>query len=162
MFYPELKGRPLQAYRNLVNKLKAIARTEAVTDIVTRPLRPEDVGMPNPEWRWTATAAAGWATLIDAQEIADKRFVGIYGVRNAEAAGTITELRIKAQGEIVKYWPIQEITYFENQTGFADDPVIIKQNTSITLESWQRTSSTLTAFELVGVVVEKRGLLINP
>jgi len=162
-----LKGNALLAYRDLVNKLVAKALKETGlprSEIVVRPMRPDDLGRTNPEWYFDTepASAAAWNTLISQYTIADNRWIGIYGVYNNEGASECEELKITREGKVVRYWPIAQIKYFENKTGFADDPITVDQNTKITVELRLRSTSTLTDFSLLGVVVEKKGLLIYP
>jgi len=165
VLYPELKGNALAAYRDLVTKIENTAMTELALpkeEIVTRPMRPEDIGLVNPEWYFPNVAATAWTDIVSAKRIADSRFVGIYGVYNNEGASDACELRFTREGRVCRYWPIQFIRNFESNVGFADDPISIDQNTTITVSLWARNASTVTELALLGVVAEKRGLLTNP
>lgn len=182
MFYPELKGPALDAYRQMVAKLKDKAMQELALgpeDIVTRDLRPADIGgdASTPDYRVGLTALT-WTTIVNAASIADGRFVGINGVSmttNSTAIPTlgaggdatnivpnVEQLRITRKGSVARYWNLKPIGGFENLTGWADDPITIDQNTTITVEGLSRLASSITGFSLIGAVVEKRGILINP
>lgn len=172
MFYPELTGDALAAYNEMRNKLVQKAARELLgiswvpgmpipEQLVVRPLRPEDLGLTNPEW-YFASISTGWNNLVDSKTIADNRFVGIYGVYLNEDAGELEELKITREGTDTRYWPIAQIRYFESDTGYADDPVTIDQNTTVTIQGYVASASTITGFALLGLVAEKKGLLINP
>lgn len=173
-WYPELKGPALDAYRQMVANLYARAQKElglSPDDLVIRDLRPEDIGASSADFR-VGTANADWATLIDNKTIGDNRFVGIYGVVLADTGGTdafglpneppISQIRITRKGSMARYWNVKPVWAFQSKVGYTDDPVTVDQNTTITVEAWSRTASSLEGFTLLGVVVEKKGLLINP
>ncbi len=165
MFYPELVGTAQAAYKKLVDELKAKASAELgvpESELIVRNMRPEDLEIANSEWYFTAVSAAAWSSLVSSTIIDDNRFVGIYGIHNNEAIDEACQLRIQRMGSYVRYWNVQPIKSFENKVGFVDDPFIVDQNTSITIDLWARTASTLTDFSFIGVTVEKEGMVINP
>ena len=163
--YFELTGDAYEAYRQMVEELRSRARSQLkVSDesLVTRPLRPEDVGLTTPKWEFNISSADAWNTLIDNKTIADNRFVGINGVLyGMSAQGAVTMLRVKRAGDIVRYWPIQDLNYLENATAFFDDPVMVDQNQPITLEGYATKTSSTERIVLLGAVVEKRGILVK-
>lgn len=171
MFYPELVGDALDAYNQTKNKLIKKAAKELLGidwepgmpipgELVVRPLRPEDLGLSNPYWQFNMSST-GWNTMISTT-IADNRFIGIYGIYNAEDAGEIEEIKINREGTDARYWPVANIRYYEEKVGYADDPITLGQNTSVTVSGYAASASTLTEFAFRGLVVEKKGLLINP
>lgn len=182
MFYPELKGPALDAYRQMVKKLKATASKElgvSEDELVTRSLRPADIGQnaSTPD-HYVGLTALTWTNIINAQTIADNRFVGICGVsvgsgstaiptlgagadvRNLSSA--VDQIRITRKGSVARYWQVKPLVHWAHGTGWVDDPVTVDQNTTITVEGLSRLASSIAGFDLLGVVVEKRGLLINP
>jgi len=163
VFYHELKGPALDAYNQTVRKLKEKAMKElglSESEIVVRPWRPEDLGSTKTDWS-VSTTADTW-TQVTNTTIADNRFVGITGFYNGEGAGEITQVKITRAGSDTRYWNVIPIRNFQNKTGYADDPVTIDQNTNVTISVNCSTASTITDFDFIGVVVEKRGLLISP
>jgi len=164
MFYPELKGNPLEAYNRMVRKLYERASRElglTPDDLVLRPLRPEDLGLSNPAWSLNCTSANAWNDVISTT-VADARFIGISGVYHNEGAGEATQVKISREASDVRYWDITPIRAWENKIGYADDVVTLDQNTSVTISIYCTTASTLTDFAFIGAVVEKKGLLISP
>jgi len=169
-FYPELKGAPLQAYRDMVNDMYARAMDElglSRNELVMRPLKPTDLGPDistvNNEWRFGFSGGnTAWSDIVPDRTIADNRFVGISGVYHAEAITAVSQVKIKRMGSDVRYWHVHPITQFVHKVGYADDPVIIDQNTTITISAWSRTASTTVDFGFIGAVVERKGLLITP
>lgn len=167
--YPELKGVSLEAYNRMIDKLKLKASTEgklSEAEMIVRPwLRPEDIGFTNPEWYWNMSSASGsaWSTSdISSKTIADNRFVGISGVFDT-GAGVIHAIRIAREGATAREWDVAPVRNYLHKAAFADDPVTIDQNTTITISLYMAAASTINnTFGLIGAVVEKRGLLINP
>lgn len=182
VFYPELKGPALEAYREMVSNLKTKAMQElglGPSDIVVRPLIPNDlgVGASSPDYRVGLTALT-WTTIINAASISDSRFVGINGVALTanstilptlavgadvkNIVGNAEQIRITRKGSVARYWQVKPIIGFKNMVGYVDDPIIIDQNTTITIEGLSRLASSIAGLDLIGAVAEKRGLLINP
>ena len=130
--------------------------------LVRRPMRPEDLEFTNGEWRFTLSSGSAWNTVVSSTVIDDKRYVGIYGVHNNEAVDEVAEMKIVREASDARYWNVQHITGFEDKVGYADDPITIEPNTPVTIQLWGDKATTLTDFSLIGVVVEKAGLVINP
>jgi len=164
-FYKELTGVALEAYKEAVRTLRERAKRElGVGDdgIVVRPLRPDDLGLTG-KWEFTINAS-GWNEVIDTT-IEDNRFVCILGVFNAEDVGNCEQVKITREGSDARYWDVSPVRNFQDKIGYVDDPVTIDQNKSIKVSIYAdpaSTPATLTKFGFVGVVVERRGLLINP
>ena len=167
MLYPQFKGVPFNAYVALVNKLKKQAMSEMglpESEIVVRQLRPEDIGFANPLFSGTvaASATAAWSNAINTYTIADNRYVGIFGVSYDNSENIVTALRFTREGKTARIWSIQQVTDFEDKTGYADDPITVEQNTQITIEKYTLSTTSRDTTTILGVVVERRGLLINP
>jgi len=174
MIYPELEGPALEAYRQMVSQIKSKAMKELKLpedQIVVRDLRPEDYGASSADLYIGITETA-WGAFIDEQTIGDNRFIGINGFfmasTAAAAAGTIgpspavTQLRVTRKGSVARYWYVAPIQGFEGKTGWFDDPFTADQNTTITIEGWNRIGGSIGAVGFLGAVAEKRGVLINP
>jgi hypothetical protein len=184
MWFKDLEGPALEAYRNMVAELKRRAMQELnlpENDIVVRPLRPNDCVNLNSgstsDWMLGQTAVS-WEPVVDGKTIADNTFIGINGIMvGASTVGGIVttagqqikgkypilaQVRVTAKGNLKRYWYVEPINNWENFTGWCDDPVIADQNTVLTVETWGRTAGSITNWGLIGAVAEKRGLLINP
>lgn len=183
-FYPALEGPALDAYRKMVTNLKARAQKElnlTEDEIVVRQLRPADLyagDASTPDYNIGLTTTT-WTNIVNAQTIADNRFVGINGfmVRNSGTAPVlgagilaitawtpaVEQVRITRKGSVARYYVVKAIPVFESQIGYTDEPVTIDQNTTVTIEGLARLGSSIsTTFDILGAVVEKKGLLINP
>ncbi|MCD6138673.1 MAG: hypothetical protein J7J91_08955 [Deltaproteobacteria bacterium] len=177
-WYPELKGPALDAYRKMVKMLKERAMRElnlSESEIVVRDLRPADLGQDSstPDYNVGLTALT-WTPIVNNVTISDNRFIGINGfmIKHSSTAGAgsvevdvpvVEQIRITRKGTTARYWQVKQIGYFENNVGYCDDPVTVDQNTTITIEGLARTASSLAGkFDILGVVVEKKGILVSP
>ena len=64
-------------------KLTGDAADSAMSRFITRDLRPEDLGLSNPEWTFTPSGTSGWVNLVNTYTVSDNRYVGISGIRYA-------------------------------------------------------------------------------
>jgi hypothetical protein len=161
-FYDELKGAALDAYNRALRETIDLAQRQlglTREQLTVRPLRPEDLGLTNPNYL-TTMAPTAWTPIVSSQTIADNRFVMIYGVYNNELVDELQAIRIRKAGQDTRDWNIIGINQLKNKTGYADDPLIIEQNTVVNIEGYARTGSTIEDFALLGVVVEKKGLVV--
>lgn len=163
MFYPRLEGPAREAYDRMIKDLmKKATRTIPEKMLVTRAIRATDVGLSNPQWTFNLTSTATWNTLIDNALIEDNTFVGICGVfYPMVTAQAVTELKIKRGGADVAYWDIQGVNHLEDARIYVDDPIIIEQNTRLTVQGYTISAST-EAITLIGTVVQRRGILVSP
>lgn len=167
VFYPEFKGVALAAYNQGIDKLKSKMSREiglAVDGGIIRPVRPEDLGSTYPWWQLNQVATNTWTafTGCTTDTIADNRFVLINGVYFNGDAQELHQVRITREQSVTRYWVVTPIRGFVSRTGYADDPWTVDQNTVITIEGICSSVSTLTEFDFIGAVAEKRGILINP
>lgn len=161
MIYPKLEGPALEAYNAAVQVIRQRAMKElnlSPDQVIVRPMRPDDLGL-TAEWTWATGTSAVWATYINAATVADNRFMAIYGI--CDATGYASQLKINRGGSDARIWNIQAINNFTDNIGFVDDPVTLDQNTQVTVQGYATTDGT-TKLILVGVVAERRGIIINP
>ena len=167
VFYPEFKGVALAAYNQGIDKLKSKMSREiglAVDGGIIRPVRPEDLGSTYPWWQLNQVATNTWTGFVGATTttIADNRFVLINGVYFNGSSKELHQIRVTREQSVTRYWVVTPIRGFVSHTGYADDPWTVDQNTVFTLEGICSSVSTLTEFDFIGAVAEKRGILINP
>ena len=161
MLYPKLEGPTLEAYNAATQIIKQRAMKELNLPsemVIIRPMRPDDLGL-TAEWTWATGTSAAWATYINAATCADNRFMAIYGA--SDATSYASQLKVTRGGSDARIWNIQAINNFINNIGYFDDPVTLDQNTSVTIQGYATTSGT-TKLILLGVVAERRGIVINP
>lgn len=155
----------MEAYRTMVGSLKKKAMQELKLpegEIIVRSLRPEDLGLTNPDWTFNI-AASSWNILIPAYTIADNRFVGINGVFVAESGEqAVTQLKVTREGQVKRFWQIQGANFLQDQTEYFDDPITVDQNTPLTIQGYAPSGTSDTAFRCIflGAVAEKRGVLV--
>lgn len=166
LFYPVLKGAALQAYRATVDKIRQNAREESHlsdSDIIVRPLRPQDLSLSTTYWSFTPNTATAWNSVINGVTLGNDTYVGIYGVANTvTGAGQVCQMRIQRENSYARYYPLEPISGYESKIGYLTDPITLKQQNSITIDLWVRSASTVTGVGIIGVVAEKRGILLNP
>lgn len=174
-FYHDLKGTPLDARNKCCTEILRRAQEQLGLpreEIILRPLRPEDIGWntadQKPKFRVQLTNTYTWNALVTTYPIEDNRFVCITGVFTEEDSPTrIHQIKITRAGSDARYWQVQRVALQDNKEMHVDDPIIIDQNTQLTITGYNgmlTTTGTNTweEFGLIGCVAEKRGMLINP
>lgn len=164
--YHELKGVPLDAYNKCCNELLRRAQTQLGLpreEIILRDLRSDDLGTDG-KWKFAVATTTGWNALVNTEEIADNRFICISGIFTEETTPTVHSIKITRAGSVARWWNVQRVALAENSEMHLDDPVIVDQNQTITIEGYNALTVTSTAEEIgfIGCVAEKRGMLINP
>lgn len=171
MFFNELQGIPLNAYAQMVKDLRSKAETELKLKpdrVVYRDLRPEDIGLTSGVFSSTMNSVSSWNKIINTLTVADNRFIGINGIFYPRISGTqaATQLRVTRANSVARYWNIQGINVTENAQRFFDDPIIVGQNQILTIEAFVPNvkANTIKAEDIIlmGAVVERKGILINP
>jgi len=157
------EGKALDAYNAMVAERIATAMKEgnlARDDLTVRMLRPEDLGLSNPEFTFSITAAQ-WNTSQISTTVSNNRWIGINGIILEETAtpSAGTQLKFKLAGRDARYWQIQGINTTQNSTLFFQDPLTVDANTNITMDIYGKTTDTDYRLVLLGVVVEKKGIL---
>jgi len=166
-FYQDLRGRPLDAFGKTEDKLLAKASAQlglSREDIIIRPLMAEDLDSSLSSFNFSVTTTSGSNTLINAQTIADNKFISINGICYPESSPLIDYVKITRSGSVARLWPIEHIPAQDDNTMWADDPITVDQNTTITIEGYNDTTSTNSTENLIfiGLVAEKRGMNLNP
>ena len=175
-FYSELKGTPLDARNKCCNEVLRRAQQQLGLpreEIILRPLRPEDIGIRIdgnlvPKFKFSLTNTLDWNTLITTETIADNRFVCISGVFTEHDTPTrIHQIKITRAGSDARIWNVQRVAVQDDKQMFVDDPIIIDQNTQLTITAYNgllttTSASTWEEFGFIGCVAEKRGMVINP
>lgn len=166
-FFQELRGRPLDAFGKTEDKLLAKGTAQlglARPDLIVRPLMAEDLNAAINSFNFSITTTSGLNTLINNQTISDNRFVSINGICYPQATPLIDWVRITRSGSVARLWPIEHIPPQDDSTMWVDDPITVDQNTTITIEGFNDTTTTNAIENLIfiGLVVEKRGMILNP
>ena len=169
--YHDLKGVPLDAYNKCCNEIMARAQQQLGLpreEIILRPLRPEDIGYSTSKFKNTLSTTLGWNNLVSTYTITDNRFVCITGVFTEESTPTrVHQVKINRAGSDARIWNVQRVALQDDNEMHVDDPIIIDQNTQLTITGYNGLltttgSNTWEEFGFIGCVAEKRGMLINP
>jgi len=165
-FYGDLKGVPLDAYNKCCNEVLRRAQEQLGLpreEIILRDLRSDDLGVTG-KWKFSVTSTSGWNTLVNTYEIADNRFICISGMFTEMATPAVHSIRITRAGSVARWWNVQRIALQDDNEMHFDDPIIVDQGQTITIEGYNGLTATTTAEELgfIGCIAEKRGLVINP
>ena len=165
-----LEGDALDNYNKMVEELKRKAMSELgllASEIVVRPLRPEDMGFSTPQWTktvaWSGTNA--WNKIVNTVTVADNRFIGINGVHRGTGQGTttqFTQLRVTRSGKLARYWNIQAVEDFIGNSQYFNDYITVDQNNQLTVEGYALATTVTEKMVFLGAVAEKRGLVLNP
>ena len=166
-FYQELRGRPLDAFGKTEDKLLAKGTAQlglARPDLIVRPLMAEDLDAAIDSFNFSISTTNGLNTLVNNQTITDNRFVSINGICYPESTPLIDWIRVTRSGSVARLWPIEHIPAQDDSTMWVDDPITVDQNTTITIEAFNDTTTTNATENLIfiGLVVEKRGMILNP
>ena len=124
----------------------------------------EDLQSTLNSFNFAITATSGLITLINNQTISDNRFVSINGICYPQSTPLIDWVRITRSGSVARLWPIEHIPHQDDNTMWVDDPITVDQNTTITIAGYNDTTTTSPIENLIfiGLVVEKRGMILNP
>ena len=165
--YHELRGVPLDAYNKCCNEVLRRAQEQLGLpreEIILRDLRSDDFSVTG-KWGFTVTSTFGWNTLVNTVSIADNRFVCVSGIFTEMSTPVIHSIRITRAGSVARWWNVQRVGLQDDNELHIDDPIIVDQNQTITIEGYNGLTSTQTSREqlgFIGCVAEKRGLIINP
>lgn len=126
------------------------------SELVVRSLTPEDLGMGTKAFGFDVGVGAN--TIVNST-IADNRFIAIAGV--AYAGTAIDQVDINAGGSARAVFNLMPVFVKQTPIAYTPEPVIIEQNQGLTITAHANAVSTNESLGFLGVVVEKRGLVIG-
>lgn len=129
-----------------------------MSGLVVRGLRPEDLGLTT-SWSFTSAAVNTWENWINAT-VADTTFIGIEAV--SYAGTSFSQARLTGGARVSGFWDLNFIAGLANQIYYQASPIIIDQNQPVVVDVISNTQPATEFINLIGTVVEKRGLVINP
>jgi len=144
-----------------IKKREEIAGRDLPGDkLITRDLMPSDLGLTNEVWYETTGATANqWEdSAIAANNIADNVFVCIWGVTDLSDEPAVSALRITVGGAKVAIWNLDKMIQMVHKAGTTLSPIIITQNTPITIEHFVKVANAGVEIAFDGCVVEKEGI----
>jgi len=128
-----------------------------LSGLSVRGLRPEDLGLTT-SWSFTSTVANTWENWVNTT-VADATFIGIEAV--SYAGTSFSQARLTGGARVSGFWNLNFIAGLANQTYYEASPIICDQNTPIVIDVISNAVAT-DFINLIGTVVEKRGMVINP
>jgi hypothetical protein len=153
---PSFSGEPSAGAANVTNTLLSMASQQLglpPSELSVRGLRPQDLGLTT----FNITAGgAGWTNVCTAT-VADNTFIAFTG---CSYGGTnFGQLRIQAGARYAEYWPLTFIAGLVSQLWYDDSPSIAQQNQPVIIDAYAKAAAT-ESINIMGTVVEKRGLTI--
>ena len=127
------------------------------SELVVRGLRPEDCGLTT-SWNFTSTVANTWENWVT-HTVADNTFISIQGV--SYGGTNFAQARIQAGARYSGYWNLSFISGLVSQLYYEPQPIIIQQNQTIIIDVISKAAAT-ESINLMGTVVQRRGLVVNP
>jgi hypothetical protein len=126
--------------------------------VVVRILRPEDLGLTT-SFGFTSTALNTWENWVSST-VADCTFVAILGV--SYSGTSFSQVRVQGGSSYVGYANLGFVSGLESQVYYFQQPIIVEQNQPIIIDVISRAIAGPEYVNLMGIVVEKRGMTINP
>ena len=137
------------------------------------------------DWMALATAGSGaWQAFTASSTMADQRYIALFGARDqrlainhstvgADVTATIANRQEQARASLIRLtiggaykviWDIRGMqAYSDALVCFSPSPVIIPQNVSYQIHYFNdATTDGTIGIQLIGVVVEPRGLVVSP
>ena len=158
---PTFRGTPSVGAVAGVTDIMAMAEQQLGlprSELVMRGLRPEDVGLTT-SWNFTSTAVNTWENWFSTV-VADNTFIAITGV--SYGGTNFAQIQISAAASTSGYFNLSFISGLESQLWYAAQPIIAQQNQLISAQVISKAAQVTESINLMGTVVERRGLLINP
>lgn len=159
--FPTLEGTALavamQKRQEVIERAKRELRLSD-RDLIVRQLRPQDVGLANPEWTFNLSSGAN-SNIVSAT-IADNRFIMIYGLSIGQTdAQTSTRVTMRRGTQTVREWNVQGMATTENNEFYFTDPILIDQNTVFEADAYTNAANSDEKLCFIGVVAERKGLV---
>ena len=138
--------------------------------LTVRGLLPSDLGETNEIWsdQLTTTANAYQNSIIASQNIANERYIGIYGLTYI-GTQAVRALRWTVKATKIAVWDLTPIlsddVRLDARTGYTPAPFIVPQNIGVTVEQYPlggvEAGIQAANIAYLGVVVEKAGRTID-
>ena len=165
--YPQFEGDAEAAAKAGRRELLRRATEKLGADeVILHDLRPEDLGAASSAGYGTVnlTTANSFVDVITSggNVIANNRWIVLYGFANNEAVREIDLVRINRGQSTARKWNVRSLQYWMDNAGWSNQPVIVNDNTNVTLALMATTVSTVADFAFLGEVADRRGAAVNP
>lgn len=114
------------------------------------------------DWAGVTEATANVYETMATGTVADRTWIGIYGVKADKDAFACTAIRFTIGGAEKVIWQLQALNEADDYVGLCPSGIIMPQNVIYTIERFNRYLSSPIRLVLKGVVVEPRGLVVSP
>ena len=154
------------AARKAVVEKASVELKVAPEDLLVRDINPKtDLDYSRATWdEKTGTTADAYETMSTGT-MTDKRYMGIYGVKDTSSCLSVTLLKITVGNSIKAIWNLENL-YSSNsgevRNGFCPSVVIIPQNVPYTISRYVIQTDSPAQIALRGFVVEKVGKVLTP
>jgi len=133
--------------------------------LVVRDIQPSvDLGYTYSTWdEVTGASTAAYETMTSGT-MSDRRYVGIYGVKDDSEGVNVTKIRIKVGNSIKSVWHLENL-YSVNggpRIGFAPSVVVLPQNMPYAIDRYVYVAAASAQIKLKGFVVEPYGKTLSP
>lgn len=135
--------------------------------IIVRDIQPYsggDLDFTYRTWYETTGASANVYETMTSGTISDRRFIGIYGIKDSAEYASVSKIRIKVGNSIKAIWQLEGLYSLNGgpRIGFSPSVVLIPPNTPYTIERFVLDASAPTQIVLKGFVVEAYGKVLSP
>ncbi|MBW2559623.1 MAG: hypothetical protein JRE40_02085 [Deltaproteobacteria bacterium] len=132
--------------------------------LVVRDIRPkDDLDYTYASWYERTGATAAQYETMSSGTMSDRRFIGLYGVKDDTEVTNVTKIRIKVGNSIKAIWHLQNLYSNDgSRIGLSPSVVIIPQNTPYTIERYVHNATSPAQIVLKGFVVEPYGKVLSP
>jgi len=129
-----------------------------VRDILTA----TDLDYSAEEWSEVTGITVNAYETMTTGTMATDRYLGVFGVKLVEGAGSCSALRFNVGGGDRAIWQLQALNEQDGYVGISPSAILISQNAPYTISRYVRSIRNAFFCVLKGVVVEARGKLVSP
>ena len=135
------------------------------TKLVVRDIRPKlDLDYTYATWMETTGTTANAYETMSSGTLADRRYIGIYGIQDSSEAYNVSKLKISVGNSVKSIWFLENLYPYNGgpRIGFARSVIIIPQNTPYLIQRYVTNTSAGAQIILKGFVVEPYGKVLSP
>lgn len=159
-------GQAAQIRNNSIESLLMKAQTEAKVArnrLVIRDILPAtDLDYSAEEWSEVTGTTVNTYETMSTGTMSTDRWLGIYGVKLVEGAGSASALKFNVGGADRVIWQLQSLNEDDGYVGYSPSVILIPASVPYTISRYVRSISNAFTCVLKGVVVETRGKLVSP
>ena len=130
-----------------------------------QPYTSNDLDFTYRTWYETTGSTANTYETMTSGTLGDRRFIGIYGIKDDTEEINVSKVRIKVGNSIKAIWQLEglySLSVGGPRIGFSPSVVLIPQNVPYTVERFVLNASSPSQIVLKGFVVEPYGRVLSP